>query len=59
MCMCGSGSTILLAFTRARSWREFAKSRFTHFPSILSVHVDSYDIWISFPYYSVLFEDEI
>ena len=28
--------------TRARSWREFAKSRFTHFPSILSVHVDSY-----------------
>ena len=44
MCMCGSGSSILLAFvhTRARSWREFAKSRFTHFPSILSVHVDSY-----------------
>ena len=29
--------------TRARSWREFAKSRFTHFPSILSVHVDSYE----------------
>ena len=28
--------------TRARSWREFAKSRFTHFPSISSVHVDSY-----------------
>ena len=46
MCMCGSGSGILLAFVharaRARSWREFAKSRFTHFPSILSVHVDSY-----------------
>ena len=31
--------------TRARSWREFAKSRFTHFPSILSVHVDSYAIF--------------
>ena len=29
--------------TRARSWRKFAKSRFKHFPSILSVHVDSYD----------------
>ena len=33
--------------TRARSWREFAKSRFTHFPSILSVHVDSYGLIIS------------
>ena len=43
MCMCGSGSSIFLAFVHA-SWREFAKSRFTHFPSILSVHVDSYAI---------------
>ena len=33
--------------TRARSWREFAKSRFTHFPSILSVHVDSYETAIA------------
>ena len=29
---------------RARSWREFAKSRFTHFPSFFSVHVDSYEL---------------
>ena len=43
MCMCGSGSSIL------RSWREFAKSRFTHFPSILSVHVDSYDNCVLLP----------
>ena len=26
----------------ARSWREFAKCRFTHFPSFFSVHVDTY-----------------
>ena len=25
-------------------WREFAKCRFTHFPSFFSVHVDTYDI---------------
>ena len=44
MCMCGSGIVAFCSHvcTRARSWREFAKSRFTHFPSILSVHVDSY-----------------
>ena len=23
-------------------WREFAKCRFTHFPSFFSVHVDTY-----------------
>ena len=28
----------------ARSWREFAKCRFAHFPSFFSVHVDTYDI---------------
>ena len=27
----------------ARSWREFAKCRFAHFPSFFSVHVDTYD----------------
>ena len=27
--------------------REFAKCRFTHFPSFFSVHVDTYAIWIS------------
>ena len=26
----------------ARSWREFAKCRFAHFPSFFSVHVDTY-----------------
>ena len=26
-----------------RSWREFAKCRFTHFPSIFSLQVDTYD----------------
>ena len=25
-------------------WREFAKCRFTHFPSFFSVHVDTYDM---------------
>ena len=28
----------------ARSWREFAKCRFAHFPSFFSVHVDTYDV---------------
>ena len=28
----------------ARSWREFAKCRFAHFPSFFSVHVDTYAI---------------
>ena len=28
----------------AQSWREFAKCRFAHFPSFLSVHVDTYAI---------------
>ena len=27
---------------RARSWREFAKCRFTHFLSFFSVYVDAY-----------------
>ena len=27
----------------ARSWHEFAKCRFAHFPSFFSVHVDTYD----------------
>ena len=27
-------------------WREFAKCRFTHFPSFFSVHVDTYGIVI-------------
>ena len=26
----------------ARSWREFAKCRFAHFPSFFSVRVDTY-----------------
>ena len=26
----------------ARSWHEFAKCRFAHFPSFFSVHVDTY-----------------
>ena len=26
----------------ARSWREFAICRFAHFPSFVSVHVDTY-----------------
>ena len=26
----------------ARSWREFAKCHFAHFPSFFSVHVDTY-----------------
>ena len=26
----------------ARSWREFAKCRFAHFPSFFAVHVDTY-----------------
>ena len=29
----------------ARSWREFAKCRFAHFPSFFSVHVDTYVIF--------------
>ena len=28
----------------ARSWREFAKCRFAHFPSFFSVHVDTYGL---------------
>ena len=31
---------------RARSWHEFAKCRFTHFPSFFSLHVDTYVIVI-------------
>ncbi len=27
----------------ARRWRDFAKCRFSHFPSFFSVHVDTYD----------------
>ncbi len=27
-------------------WREFAKCRFTHFPSFFSVHVDTYAFMI-------------
>ena len=30
------------AHVHARCWREFAKCRFTHFPSLFSVHVDTY-----------------
>ena len=29
---------------RARSWREFAKCRFTRFPSFFTVHVDTYGL---------------
>ena len=25
-----------------RSWREFAKCRFAHYPSFFSIHVDTY-----------------
>ena len=32
----------------ARSWREFAKCRFVHFPSFFSVHVDTYAFTTSF-----------
>ena len=31
----------------ARSWREFAKCRFAHFPSFFSVHVDTYACMLS------------
>ena len=30
----------------ARSWREFAKCRFAHFPSFFSVHVDTYGVLV-------------
>ena len=30
--------------TCMQCWREFAKCRFTHFPSFFSVHVDTYGL---------------
>ena len=30
-----------------RSWREFAKCRFAHYPSFFSIHVYTYDIVIT------------
>ena len=31
-------------FAHIQCWRDFAKCRFVHFPSILSAHVDTYGL---------------
>ena len=36
----------------ARSWHEFAKCRFAHFPSFFSVHVDTYATVLGFCKYT-------
>ena len=38
----------------ARSWREFAKCRFAHFPSFFSIHVDTYGTCMSYIFFAFI-----